>query len=54
MQQHDISMQTALSTQPVPEFWCSVAYFELDTQVSGARDFAARQFSLADEDELNG
>jgi len=33
MQQHDVSMQTALSTQPVPEFWCSVAYFELDTQV---------------------
>ena len=34
MQQHDVSMQTALSTQPVPEFWCSVAYFELDTQAS--------------------
>ena len=35
MQQHDIGgMQAALSTQPVPEFWCSVAYFELDTQVT--------------------
>lgn len=22
-----------LSTQPVPDFWCSIAYFELDTQV---------------------
>jgi len=22
-----------LSTQPAPEYWCSVAYFELDTQV---------------------
>ena len=34
VQQHDIGVQPALSTQPVPEFWCSVAYFELDTQVS--------------------
>ena len=34
MQQHDMSMQTALSSQPVPEFWCSIAYFELDTQVT--------------------
>jgi hypothetical protein len=23
-----------LSQQPQPEFWCSIAYFELDTQVS--------------------
>lgn len=22
-----------LSTQPAPEYWCSIAYFELDTQV---------------------
>lgn len=22
-----------LSTQPAPEYWCSVGYFELDTQV---------------------
>ena len=22
-----------LSSQPAPEYWCSVAYFELDTQV---------------------
>lgn len=24
---------TLLSTQPAPEYWCSIAYFELDTQV---------------------
>lgn len=23
-----------LSTQPAPEHWCSIAYFELDVQVS--------------------
>ncbi|XP_076068810.1 smad/Smad4 homolog Medea isoform X4 [Oratosquilla oratoria] len=28
----DVHM-TPLSTQPSPEFWCSIAYFELDTQV---------------------
>ena len=35
MQQHDMNtgIQAALSSQPVPEFWCSIAYFELDTQV---------------------
>lgn len=33
VQQHDTGVQPALSTQPIPEFWCSVAYFELDTQV---------------------
>ena len=37
MQQHDMSMQTALSSQPVPEFWCSIAYFELDTQARTSR-----------------
>ena len=26
-------MTGLLSTQPAPEYWCSVAYFELDTQV---------------------
>lgn len=25
-----------LSSQPAPEYWCSVAYFELDTQVGEA------------------
>ncbi|EFX80419.1 hypothetical protein DAPPUDRAFT_304115 [Daphnia pulex] len=30
---HPSYFQAALSSQPVPEFWCSVAYFELDTQV---------------------
>lgn len=25
--------QPLLSRQPAPEYWCSVAYFELDTQV---------------------
>jgi hypothetical protein len=25
-----------LSSQPPPEYWCSIAYFELDTQVSDA------------------
>lgn len=30
----DIAGQTRLlSRQPAPEYWCSVAYFELDTQV---------------------
>ncbi|XP_066247449.1 mothers against decapentaplegic homolog 4-like isoform X3 [Euwallacea similis] len=29
----DINMGGLLSSQPAPEFWCSVAYFELDTQV---------------------
>lgn len=28
-----------LSTQPSPEFWCSIAYFELDTQVRSNLDF---------------
>lgn len=32
---HDANLSTGplLSTQPQPEFWCSIAYFELDTQV---------------------
>lgn len=34
---HGVSSETSLtgllSTQPAPEYWCSVAYFELDTQV---------------------
>ncbi len=25
--------QQRLSRQPAPEYWCSIAYFELDTQV---------------------
>ncbi|XP_056646392.1 mothers against decapentaplegic homolog 4 [Diorhabda carinulata] len=29
----DVSIAGLLSSQPAPEFWCSVAYFELDTQV---------------------
>ncbi|RZF32556.1 hypothetical protein LSTR_LSTR006551 [Laodelphax striatellus] len=29
----EVSMTGLLSTQPAPEYWCSVAYFELDTQV---------------------
>lgn len=31
--QHDMSLQGTLSNQPGPEYWCSIAYFELDTQV---------------------
>lgn len=31
--QHDMSLQGTLSSQPGPEYWCSIAYFELDTQV---------------------
>lgn len=27
------AQQRMLSRQPAPEYWCSVAYFELDTQV---------------------
>ncbi|CAL8109586.1 unnamed protein product [Orchesella dallaii] len=32
---HDVNLSTSalLSSQPPPEFWCSIAYFELDTQV---------------------
>lgn len=31
---NDVSISGGLlSTQPAPEYWCSVAYFELDTQV---------------------
>ncbi|XP_072400229.1 mothers against decapentaplegic homolog 4-like [Diabrotica undecimpunctata] len=29
----EVSIGGLLSTQPAPEYWCSVAYFELDTQV---------------------
>ncbi|XP_054257507.1 mothers against decapentaplegic homolog 4 isoform X2 [Macrosteles quadrilineatus] len=29
----EASLSGLLSTQPAPEYWCSVAYFELDTQV---------------------
>lgn len=29
----DIPIQGALSNQPAPEYWCSIAYFELDQQV---------------------
>ncbi|XP_072020949.1 mothers against decapentaplegic homolog 4-like isoform X2 [Amphiura filiformis] len=28
-----VTATTPLSTQPAPEYWCSIAYFELDTQV---------------------
>ena len=43
VQQHDLGVQAALSSQPVPEFWCSVAYFELDTQVRTERKFDNRR-----------
>nr|CAH7740205.1 unnamed protein product [Callosobruchus chinensis] len=29
----DVTIAGLLSSQPAPEYWCSVAYFELDTQV---------------------
>uniref|UniRef100_A0A1B6LR12 Mothers against decapentaplegic homolog n=1 Tax=Graphocephala atropunctata TaxID=36148 RepID=A0A1B6LR12_9HEMI len=29
----EATLSGLLSTQPAPEYWCSVAYFELDTQV---------------------
>nr|XP_023016677.1 mothers against decapentaplegic homolog 4 isoform X1 [Leptinotarsa decemlineata] len=29
----EVNIAGLLSTQPAPEYWCSVAYFELDTQV---------------------
>ncbi|KFM60390.1 hypothetical protein X975_16365, partial [Stegodyphus mimosarum] len=29
----DLNLQGALSNQPAPEYWCSIAYFELDQQV---------------------
>ncbi|XP_038058606.1 mothers against decapentaplegic homolog 4-like isoform X2 [Patiria miniata] len=31
--QGEIPLNAPLSTQPAPEYWCSIAYFELDTQV---------------------
>jgi hypothetical protein len=33
---HSIAAQdnVLLSKSPMPEFWCSILYFELDTQVS--------------------
>lgn len=31
--QQQMVQDIPLSTQPVPDFWCSIAYFELDTQV---------------------
>lgn len=31
--QQDVTTQQRLSRQPAPEYWCSIAYFELDTQV---------------------
>ncbi|ENN76783.1 hypothetical protein D910_12005 [Dendroctonus ponderosae] len=30
---NDVNLGGLLSAQPAPEYWCSVAYFELDTQV---------------------
>lgn len=30
---NDMNISSLLSPQPAPEYWCSVAYFELDTQV---------------------
>ncbi|XP_032289610.1 mothers against decapentaplegic homolog 4 isoform X2 [Drosophila virilis] len=32
-QQQQQQQQRLLSRQPAPEYWCSIAYFELDTQV---------------------
>nr|XP_029718691.1 mothers against decapentaplegic homolog 4-like isoform X3 [Aedes albopictus] len=32
-QMQELPNQQRLSRQPAPEYWCSVAYFELDTQV---------------------
>ncbi|XP_076366241.1 mothers against decapentaplegic homolog 4-like isoform X3 [Tachypleus tridentatus] len=29
----DMTLQGTLSSQPAPEYWCSIAYFELDQQV---------------------
>uniref|UniRef100_V5HDK2 Mothers against decapentaplegic homolog n=1 Tax=Ixodes ricinus TaxID=34613 RepID=V5HDK2_IXORI len=31
--QQDMPLQGTLSSQPAPEYWCSIAYFELDQQV---------------------
>lgn len=30
---NEMNISGLLSPQPAPEYWCSVAYFELDTQV---------------------
>lgn len=32
MQAEMTGQQQRLSRQPAPEYWCSIAYFELDTQ----------------------
>jgi MAD (mothers against decapentaplegic) family protein 4 len=32
-QMQEIGGQQRLSRQPAPEYWCSIAYFELDAQV---------------------
>ena len=29
----DTTVQRLLSSSPMPEYWCSILYFELDTQV---------------------
>lgn len=29
----EMGLSGLLSSQPAPEYWCSIAYFELDTQV---------------------
>lgn len=41
-----------LSAQPPPENWCSIAYFELDTQVRPV--FATRITSTGPEAKING
>nr|XP_054751876.1 mothers against decapentaplegic homolog 4-like isoform X2 [Lytechinus pictus] len=33
MPKDNAAVEPPLSTQPAPEYWCSIAYFELDTQV---------------------
>ena len=35
----DTTLQGLLSTSPMPEFWCSILYFELDTQVCVHRSY---------------
>jgi hypothetical protein len=41
-----------LSSQPPPEYWCSIAYFELDTQVSDAHTQLHAPLFFADQSQI--
>lgn len=43
--ENGVNMGGLLSSQPPPEYWCSVAYFELDIQVGETFKVSSRFFS---------